>query len=96
MKDMLDRLAGKGDELLTQLTNELITSSAFTVALERLIRTKGMVERQVRLVLNTMSVASLSDIEELGDQVRRLTRDMRRLEKRLQRLEEQPAGEAEA
>ena len=83
----LDRLSSKGDEVMGQLAEELVTTPAFATALERLLQAKGFLDRRVQAILSGMNVASSADLLALEDRLERLGREIRRLERRLSEMD---------
>jgi hypothetical protein len=84
MARWLDRVKQKGEERFTQMVGELLGNERFMSSLETALSTKGYLERKVRTVLNTMSVASRLDVEELGSKLADVDRKLRQATKRLE------------
>lgn len=101
LKNLIDMIVNKGDETVKNISNEIFMSEHFATAVEKIISTKGIVDRKVKTILNTMNVASKIDIDDLNDRIRKLGRDVARLQKTLEELQEnltarepqQPANE---
>lgn len=88
LKNLIDMVVAKGDETVKNLSNEIFMSEHFANAVEKIISTKGIVDRKVKVVLNSMNVASKIDIDDLNDRLRKLSRDVARLQKTLQEIQE--------
>jgi hypothetical protein len=69
------------------MVGELLGNERFMTALETVLSTKGYLERRVRTILNTMSVASRLDVEELGSKLADLDRKLRQATKRLEAMQ---------
>ena len=77
---MVSRLAGRGEEALTRLVDELGKNEHVTDALGRAMAAKGRVDKTTRKTLGTIG---LSPSPEVKDLLKRLER----LEKRVEKLE---------
>jgi hypothetical protein len=77
---VVSRLAGRGEEALTRLMDELGRNEMVTDALGRAMAAKGKVDETTR---KTLSQIGLSSSEELKE----VTKRLERLEKRVQKLE---------
>lgn len=76
----LGRLAGRGEEAVTKLVEELGRNPRVTEALGRAMSAKGRVDTASRRTLGTIGVAAADELKDLRKQIERL-------EKRLSRLE---------
>jgi polyhydroxyalkanoate synthesis regulator phasin len=77
---MVSRLAGRGEEALTRLVDELGRNERVTDALGRAMAAKGRVDENTRKTLGTIGLTSSEDLKELSKR-------LERLEKRVQKLE---------
>lgn len=82
---MVGRLAGKGEEALTRLGNELGKNPRVSDALGRALSAKGKLDETSRGVLGQIGLAAADEIRDLRGQ-------LERLEQRLERLEGTGAG----
>jgi hypothetical protein len=76
----LGRLAGRGEDAVTKLVEELGRNPRVTEALGRAMSAKGRVDSASRRTLGTIGVAAADELKDLRKQIERL-------EKRLSRLE---------
>ena len=77
---MVSRLAGRGEEALTRLMDELGRNERVTDALGRAMAAKGRVDETTRKTLGTIGLTSSEDLKDLSKR-------LERLEKRVQKLE---------
>jgi hypothetical protein len=77
---VVGRLAGRGEEAMSRLMDELGRNSAVTEALTRAVAAKGMLDSASRTALTQVGLAP-------ADEVRELRRRVIDLEKRLGKLE---------
>jgi hypothetical protein len=82
---VLGRLAGRGEDALTRLMDELGRNPRVTDALGRTMAAKGKVDDTTRKTLSQVGLAAAGEIKELRQQ-------LERLEKRLSKLETSGAG----
>ncbi|MBN2053515.1 hypothetical protein JW905_01250 [bacterium] len=87
IKNFVERVINKGDETIKSIGNEIFMSEHFAAAVEKIITTKGFVDRKVKIVLNGMNVATKMDLDEINDRIRKLNRDVARIQKLLSKLE---------
>ena len=81
----LGRLAGRGEEAVTKVVDELARNPRVTEALGRAMSAKGRVDSASRRTLGTIGLAAADELKDLRKQIERL-------EKRLSRIEgEKPA-----
>ena len=69
MSGLFDTMRQKGEERLGALTSDWLGNERFMAAVEAALSTKGFLERQLKKVLHTMSVASRLDIDELNSKL---------------------------
>ena len=84
---MLNRLAGRGEEAVNRLMEELGKNEKVTDALARAMEAKGKVDERTRKTLGTVGLAAADQLEGLRNQIEAL-------EKRLAALEKTEAGKA--
>jgi DNA repair exonuclease SbcCD ATPase subunit len=89
MTAFFEQVRRKGEERLGLLTGQLLGNERFMSALETALSTKGYVERKVKTLLHTMSVASRLDVDELGQRLAEAERRLRQLTRRLETLQAQ-------
>jgi septal ring factor EnvC (AmiA/AmiB activator) len=82
---VVSRLAGRGEDAITRLMDELGKNSMVTDALTRAMSAKGVVDERTRKTLGTVGLAAADEIKDLRGQ-------LERLEKRLSRLEGRTAS----
>lgn len=82
---VLGRLAGRGEDALTRLMDELGRNPRVTDALSRTMSAKGKVDETTRKTLSQVGLAAAGEISDLRKQ-------LERLEKRLSKLEASGAG----
>ncbi len=83
---VLGRLAGRGEDALTRLMDDLGRNSRVTEALARTMSAKERVDETTRRTLGQVGLAA-------ADEVRDLRKQLERLEKRLENLERGSTGE---
>lgn len=96
MSGLFDTVRQKGEERLGALTSDWLGSERFMAAVEAALSTKGFLERQLKKVLHTMSVASRLDIDELNRKLSESDRKLRQLQKRFEALQRQIEEDAAA
>jgi polyhydroxyalkanoate synthesis regulator phasin len=77
---VVSRLAGRGEEALTRLMDELGRNERVTDALGRAMAAKGKVDETTRKTLGQIGLTSSEDVKDLAKR-------LERLEKRVQKLE---------
>ncbi len=82
---VLNRLAGRGEEAVNRLMEELGKNELVTEALARAMEAKGKVDESTRRTLGTVGLAA-------ADQLEGLRKQIEALEKRLAALEQSEAG----
>ena len=83
---VITRLAGRGEDALTRLMDDLGRNPRVTDALARTMAAKGKVDETTRRTLSQVGLAAAGDVRDLREQVERL-------EKRLEDLERRSTGE---
>jgi polyhydroxyalkanoate synthesis regulator phasin len=86
---LVGRLAGRGEEAVTRLVDELAKNPRFTDALGRAMSAKGKVDAEARKRLSQVGLAAADELKDLRKQIERL-------ERRLARLEGSSAGSTSA
>jgi hypothetical protein len=74
------RLAGRGEEAVTRLVDELAKNPRFTDALGRAMSAKGKVDAEARKRLSQVGFAAADELKDLRKQIERLERRLARLE----------------
>ena len=77
---MVNRLAGRGEEAVTRLVEELGKNPRVTDALERAMEAKGRIDQSARGALAQVGVAAAEELKELRKQIERLERRLAKLE----------------
>lgn len=77
---MVSRLAGRGEEALTRLIDELGKNEHVTDALGRAMAAKGRVDETTRKTLGTIGLTSSQELTDI-------TKRLERLEKRMEKVE---------
>jgi hypothetical protein len=76
------RLAGRGEEAVTRLVDELGRNPRVTDALGRAMSAKGKVDAGARRTLSQIGLAAADELKDLRKQIERLERRLARLEGR--------------
>ncbi len=79
---VVSRLAGRGEDAITRLMDELGKNSVVTDALTRAMSAKGAVDERTRKTLATVGLAAADEIKDLRGQLERLERRLSKLEGR--------------
>jgi len=77
---MVNRLAGRGEEAVTRLVEELGKNPRVTDALERAMSAKGKIDQSARGALGQVGLAAADELKELRKQIERLERRLAKLE----------------
>jgi polyhydroxyalkanoate synthesis regulator phasin len=78
--NVVSRLAGRGEDAITRLMDELGKNSMVTDALARAMSAKGAVDERTRKTLATVGLAAADEIKDLRGQLERLERRLSQLE----------------
>jgi TolA-binding protein len=89
MTGMFDQVRQKGEQRFSRLAGELMSNERFMAAVEAALNTKSFLERKIKTVLHTMSVASRLDIDELRGKLDESERKLRQMTKRVEALQRQ-------
>jgi polyhydroxyalkanoate synthesis regulator phasin len=76
----VERLAGRGEETVTRLMDELARNPRVTDALGRAMSAKGKVDAGARRTLSQVGLAAADELQDLRKQIERLERRLARLE----------------
>jgi polyhydroxyalkanoate synthesis regulator phasin len=76
----VERLAGRGEETVTRLLDELARNPRVTDALGRAMSAKGKVDAGARRTLSQVGLAAADELQDLRKQIERLERRLARLE----------------
>jgi hypothetical protein len=76
----VERLAGRGEEAVTRLLDELARNPRVTDALGRAMSAKGKVDAGARRTLSQVGLAAADELKDLRKQIERLERRLARLE----------------
>jgi hypothetical protein len=77
---MVNRLAGRGEEAVTRLVEELGKNPRVTEALGRARSAKGKIDQSARGALAQVGLAAADELKELRKQIERLERRLAKLE----------------
>ncbi len=83
---VITRLAGRGEDALTRLMDDLGRNPRVTDALARTMAARGKVDETTRRTLGQVGLAAAGEIRDLRER-------LERLEKRLEDLERRPTSE---
>jgi chromosome segregation ATPase len=76
----VERLAGRGEEAVNRLANELSNNPRVTDALGKALSAKGKVDAGARRTLSQIGLAAADELKDLRKQIERLERRLTRLE----------------
>jgi septal ring factor EnvC (AmiA/AmiB activator) len=76
----VERLAGRGEEAVTRLLDELANNPRVTDALGRAMSAKGRVDAGARRTLSQVGLAAADELKDMRKQIERLERRLARLE----------------
>jgi septal ring factor EnvC (AmiA/AmiB activator) len=76
----VERLAGRGEEAVTRVLDELGRNPRVTDALDKAMSAKGKVDAGARRTLSQVGLAAADEIKDLRKQMERLERRLARLE----------------
>ena len=79
-ENVLSRLAGRGEDALTRLVDELAKNSRVTDALGRAMAAKGKVDETTRRTLNQVGLAPADEVRELRARLAELDARIAKLE----------------
>ena len=77
---VLGRLAGRGEEALRRLYDELDRNARTHEALERLLEARGRLDKVQRSVLHQLNLAPADEVEKLRKEIARLERRLAKVE----------------
>jgi polyhydroxyalkanoate synthesis regulator phasin len=77
---MVNRLAGRGEEAVSRLVEELGKNPRVTDALGRAMSAKGKIDQSARGALAQVGLAAADELKELRAQIERLERRLAKLE----------------
>lgn len=77
---VVGRLAGRGEEAVTRLVEELGKNPRVTDALDKAMSAKGRIDRSARGALAQAGLAAADELKELRKQIERLERRLAKLE----------------
>jgi polyhydroxyalkanoate synthesis regulator phasin len=88
----VNRLAGRGEEAVTRLVEELSKNPRVTEALGKAMSAKGKIDQSARGALTQVGLAAADELKELRKQIERLERRLAKLET----TESKPAAKSTA
>ena len=77
---VVNRLAGRGEEAVTRLVEELGKNPRVTDALDRVMDAKGRIDQSARGAVAQVGLAAADELKELRKQIERLERRLAKLE----------------
>ncbi|MEO8290661.1 MAG: hypothetical protein ABI649_06660 [Gaiellaceae bacterium] len=77
---MVGRLAGRGEEAVTRLVEELGKNPRVTDALDKAMSAKGKIDQSARGALAQVGLAAADELKELREQIERLERRLAKVE----------------
>ena len=77
---MVNRLAGRGEEAVTRLVEELSKNPRVTDALSKAMGAKGKIDQSARGALAQVGLAAADELKDLRKQIERLERRLAKLE----------------
>lgn len=84
-RGLLDRIRSRGEEVLTQLSAELMSNPRFMKALEGAMRGRERLEEAVAGALQQMNVPTRSELKRASARIETLEREMAELRKQVRR-----------
>lgn len=89
-----------GEEQLGKITQQLLDNDRFAGAVQAVVnnslKAKGMLDKQVRVVLSAMSLPTTEDMNNLKDKMDTLEQTIDRLEKAVEKMAAQGEGKPQA
>jgi Tfp pilus assembly protein FimV len=79
----------RGEKRLGRLAGDLMANERFMTAVEAALNVKSVLERRIKTLLHTMSVASRLDVDELRTRLEESDRKLRQATKRLEAIQRQ-------
>ena len=77
---VVNRLAGRGEEAVTRLVEELSKNPRVTDALGKVMEAKGRIDQSARGAVGQVGLAAADELKELRKQIERLERRLAKLE----------------
>lgn len=89
-QSILSRIGKMKDEVLADFTHELLTNPRFAkaigVSVQRIIRTKEKIDRNLSLVMTLSGIPSKADYDRLADRAQSLGKGIARIEERIDEM----------
>src|SRR4029079_11231825 len=92
----LNRLAGRGEEAVTRLVEELSKNPRVTDALGRVMDAKTKIDQSARGAVTQAGLAAADELKELRKQIERLERRLAKLETKAKSSAKKPAAKKPA
>jgi len=93
---MVNRLAGRGEEAVTRLVEELSKNPRVSDALGRVMDAKGRIDQSARGAVSQVGLAAADELKELRKQIERLERRLAKLETTAKPSSKKPAAKKPA
>jgi polyhydroxyalkanoate synthesis regulator phasin len=93
---MVNRLAGRGEEAVTRLVEELSKNPRVTDALGRVMDAKGRIDQSARGAVAQVGLAAADELKELRKQIERLERRLAKLETKAKPSAKKPSAKKPA
>ena len=88
-RGLVDRIRSRGEEVLTQVSGELMSNPRFTKALEGAMRGREQIEEAVGQALKQMNVPTRSELKRAVSRIETLERELAALKAK---AKSRPAG----
>ena len=89
-QSILSSLGKMKEEMLTDFTNEFLTNPRFATAMgaavQRVIRTKKKIDRNVAMLISLSGIPSKADYDRLADRAQNLGKSIARIEERIDEM----------
>ena len=95
-KSVIDRLRARGEEVFTQVSNELMMNPRFIQAMQTALKGKATVDVMVAEALKTMNLPTRTEFKRALSRVESLENDLRELREELRRTRAQAARASSA
>ena len=92
----LNRLAGRGEEAVTRLVDELSKNPRVTDALSRVMDAKTRIDQSARGAVAQAGLAAADELKDLRKQIERLERRLAKLETKAKSSAKKPAAKKPA
>jgi len=95
-ESLFKRLKSKGEQRVSEITNEIFSNPRFASALGKAIqlaiKTKGKMDKNVQTILGAMNVPTRDDYDRLAERINALSKSVGEIELRVEKLINQLAS----